>query len=242
MKTSESSLPPNVLAAISCPLSQDDLRIQQPAATAGRYPQLSSLIYAQQLGWAPVDPNALLHYQAQCHPQLVAFAQLPSTGVHHTAAYPTPSPAENVIPRFHTHAQAPLLAAAYQSSHHVQLEPEPSPHKHTSQLGQPREHTSPASRREDPFVYVNPPPTFDMIETIHDRALFTAPLIKTRIRVAQACETCRKRKTKVCATLPCSYTGHQTSVLVLGNKTGVQAVCQAGSRVRLRGGPSCKQG
>ena len=59
--------------------------------------------------------------------------------------------------------------------------------------------TTGATEYKDPFVYVHPPPA--ALDSERGRALFRHTP-RTRIRVAQACEPCRKRKSKVLGRLP----------------------------------------
>ncbi|KAH9857223.1 hypothetical protein C2E23DRAFT_380001 [Lenzites betulinus] len=67
------------------------------------------------------------------------------------------------------------------------------------QLAPPPVEVIPELPERDPFVYVQPEVSeavdAELMETIRKRALFVAPPMG-RIRIPQACERCRKRKTK----------------------------------------------
>lgn len=271
MKTSDSYLPPHVLAAVRSlpsPNLKSDPDAQAPQGTARRLPSLHSVIYAQQLGWAPVDVNALMQEEIRCqlaatgHPevqvpaaQTLACHAAPCAGMQgagphaqqqqqcaqHAHAHHPQHPQHPPVAPHSSHAS---LLAAYQTYpnspatlHTIQqqlgLQQQQQQQQGGIQESAPPERCSEmpipyANRRDDPFVYVNPPA--ELSETIRDReqGLFRVPPIRQRMRVAQACEGCRKRKGKVCLVSVCwQLCSRAGGRAVFGRKTQLQALQEA---------------
>ncbi|PIL24286.1 transcription factor [Ganoderma sinense ZZ0214-1] len=196
---------------------------------APRAPALHPLVYAQQLGWSGITntgDNARIQSQTQgaygqVHPTSVsppAFPPVPPLATT-TPTYPFgsfPYYGGNFLgpqpPQLHPQAATSVMRqqdlaayptqffhpqAAYQ---HQLLVPvlvqSQSPSPTTTRPTQP---TTGAPEHKDPFVYVQPPS--DALNTERGRELYRRPP-KTRIRVAQACEPCRRRKSKCTGAKP----------------------------------------
>ncbi len=199
-----------------------------PPPSIPRAPSLHPLVYAQQLGWSgPANPGNNARFQIQNHG---AYGQVHSPAVSPpTLPMPMP-PLATTAPTYplgnfpyyggnflgsqahqlHQQAATSVMRqqdlAAYPTQffhpqaafQHQLLVPvfvqNPSPP--TTQAAQA---TTSAPEYKDPFVYVQPPP--DALDSERGRELFRRPP-KTRLRVAQACEPCRKRKSKVFHSTP----------------------------------------
>ncbi|KAI0372988.1 hypothetical protein BV20DRAFT_1119531 [Pilatotrama ljubarskyi] len=194
-------LPPSVLAALraaSSPRKSAPHPQREPEESIAVSPAfLRALVqgHQQQPPWPVGDSSAPM-----AHPH-GSIPQLPPGVVGQPYMY---AGASGVMPAYQVHPQQLLALQQLQLAQHA-AHPPPPQHaghppqpQHTYQLVHPPMDVDPP---KDPFVYVQrevreatEPP---VMEGIKKRALFVAdPLTGGRLRIAQACERCRKRKTK----------------------------------------------
>lgn len=200
MKTSGSAsqlMQPTIL--IASPKAESRGSVHRPLAAAPQ-PFAGHSFYAPHYG--SVDPHYASHTQAQVqarwqamtiaqeHARMYAQAQAQgSYGQHSTAT--------GAVFSSDVHGTTPWTAVAqehYQApTQYVHTLPRPS-----AQTFPLLPHASlPKSGNRDPFVYVHP--SAEILAQIRERALFYVPAYRNlNLRVAQACEACRKRKSKVC--------------------------------------------
>ena len=194
-----------------------------PPLPAPRAPALHPLVYAQQLGWSGVanaDGNPRFQTQSQG-----AYGQVNTAAVSPPTLPPMPPLAAtsqtyplgnfpyyggnwsgSQPPLLHQQAATSVIRqqdlAAYPTQflhpqaafQHQLLVPVFVQNQSPSPTTRPAQPTTGATEHKDPFVYVQPPP--EALKSERGRELFHRPP-KTRIRVSQACEPCRKRKSKV---------------------------------------------
>ncbi|KAI0822719.1 hypothetical protein BC628DRAFT_1387358 [Trametes gibbosa] len=133
-------------------------------------------------GWAGMD-NTRIGYAPGTFSQFPPGVVVPPLGY---PAMPPPMTAQQFQAQQALVLQAQLAQLGY-------AQPPPFP-----QLAHPSMDPNPDLPQRDPFVYVQAEVSeavdAELMETIRKRALFVAP--PARLRIPQACERCRKRKTK----------------------------------------------
>ncbi|EJF66145.1 hypothetical protein DICSQDRAFT_165844 [Dichomitus squalens LYAD-421 SS1] len=156
---------------------------QVPFASAPPVPPLASTFQTYPFGGFPhggSGPGSQV-YQLPQHAANATMQQ--DLAVYQTQLLQAALERNLVIPYFvQTQAQTHTEAAAAPP-------PPPPPATATADAGP----TMSVLDTKDPFVYVHPPP--ETLTTAQGRKLFKR-LPKTRIRIEQACEACRKRKSK----------------------------------------------
>lgn len=190
----------------------------------------------QQQGWIGVDNNMPLGYASGQLVHLPPGAAIPTMG------YPG---VPRMIAPNQFHVQQALAMQQAQLVHQAQLAQQvyAQPQPQILQLVHPPMDIDPI---KDNFVYVQDEVREEVdskvMEAIKKRALFVAPPLG-RMRIPQACERCRKRKTKVrpmCQPRVEPYT-ERCTFAVHRRETPVQAVPEARLRVRIRDGASRQQ-